>query len=169
MVPVQGPPGFNSHPVNGKIHLPYKRGHADSHSVSCTENYTWLLTHDPTGGSTITDNMTAIYWCRFVLWFSVRFAIACHPKDWKFESLCEISCRTVWKHSLIEVRFGDLEEGTITLSFDGEDERLSCEYSQLSNHLTRLGHKQTHCFLLVNHLLIDMKTTRQDKMQTHIL
>lgn len=60
MVPVQGPPGFNSHPVNGEIHLPYKRGHADSHGVSCTENYTWLLTHDPTGGSTITDNMTLL-------------------------------------------------------------------------------------------------------------
>lgn len=60
MVPVQSPPGFNSHPVNSKIHLPYKRRHADSHSVSCTENYTWLLTHDPTGGSTITDNMTLL-------------------------------------------------------------------------------------------------------------
>lgn len=81
MVPVQGPPGFNSHPVNGEIHLPYKRRHADSHGVSCTENNTWLLTHDPTGGSTITDNMTlpTTDVDLFVLCFSVRFAIGSVP------------------------------------------------------------------------------------------
>lgn len=102
-----------------------------------------------------------LFGCRFVL----IFAIECHPIDWK----SQISCRTVWKHSLVEVGFGDLEEGAITLSFDSEDERLSCENSQLTYHLTRLGHKQTHCFLLIDHLLIDVKTAREDKMQTHIL
>lgn len=77
---------------------------------------------------------------------------------------------TVWmKYPLIEIRLGDFEVSTISHSLDGEYEGFSSEHSELTHHLPWMGYKQTHCLLLVDHALVDMQTTRQDKVQTHIL
>lgn len=73
------------------------------------------------------------------------------------------------KYSLVEIRFWDLEVSTVSDGFDGENEGLSGEHSELTHHLPHMGHKQADGFLLVNHPLVDMQATRQDKVQTHIL
>lgn len=71
--------------------------------------------------------------------------------------------------SLVEIRLWDLEVSTVPDGLDGEDEGLSSEHSELAHHLPRVGHKQADGLLLVNHPLVDMQTTRQDKVQTHVL
>lgn len=74
-----------------------------------------------------------------------------------------------WMHSLIKIWLWHLEVSTVSNSLDCEDERFSSEHSQLAHHLSREGHKQTDGLLLVNHSLVDVQTTRQDKVQTDIL
>lgn len=72
-------------------------------------------------------------------------------------------------NSLVEIWLWDLEVSTVSDGLDGEDEGLSSEHSELAHHLPRVGHKQADGFLLVNHPLVDVQTTRQDEVQTHIL
>lgn len=72
-------------------------------------------------------------------------------------------------NSLVEIRLWDLEVSTVSDGLDGEDEWLSGEDSELAHHLPRVGHKQADGFLLVNHPLVHVQTTRQDKVQTHVL
>lgn len=71
--------------------------------------------------------------------------------------------------SLVEIWLWDLDISTLSDGFDGEDEGLSSEHSELAHHLPRVGHKQADGLLLVNHSLVDMQTTWQDKVETCIL
>jgi len=66
--------------------------------------------------------------------------------------------------SLVEIRLGDLEEGAVAHGLDGEHEWLPGEHSKLAHHLPRLGDKQTHRLLLVDHALVDVQTAGQDEM-----
>ena len=70
---------------------------------------------------------------------------------------------------LVEIRFWNLEVSAVSDSLDGEDEGFSGEHGQLAHHLPRVGHKQAHSLLLVDHPLVDVQTARQDKVQTHVL
>lgn len=84
--------------------------------------------------------------------------------------LATIKSRTLnVSDSLIEIRFGDLEEGAVAESSDGEDERFSRQHGQLTHHLARLRHEQAHVLLLVNHTLIHVQTPGQYEMKTHVL
>lgn len=73
------------------------------------------------------------------------------------------------KDSLIEIWLWDLQVGAVTDCLDGKDKGLSSEHGKLAYHFPRVGDKQADCFLLVDHPLVDMQTTRQDKVQTYIL
>lgn len=77
--------------------------------------------------------------------------------------------QTYVSDSLIEIRFGDPEEGAVAKCTDSEDERLSGQHGQLTHHLTRLRHEQANVLLLVDHALIHVQAARQHKMKTHIL
>lgn len=48
--PVEGAPRLHRHPVDGKVHLPHKGGHAYGHGVGGTQDHAGLLPHDPVGG-----------------------------------------------------------------------------------------------------------------------
>lgn len=71
--------------------------------------------------------------------------------------------------SLIEIRLGDLEEGAVTVGFDGEDEGLSGEHSELSHHLARLRQEQADVLGLVDHALVDVEAAPEHKVEAHVL
>lgn len=70
---------------------------------------------------------------------------------------------------LIEVRFGDPQEGTISLGTQCEDERFSSEHSQLPHQLSWLCHKQAHFLSLVNHALVHVQAAPEHEVQAHVL
>ena len=61
------------------------------------------------------------------------------------------------------------EEGAVSVSSDSEDERLAGQNSQVTHHLTRSGDKQQGVLLAVNHTLVNMEQTWDDKLHAHIL
>lgn len=70
---------------------------------------------------------------------------------------------------LIEVGFGDPQEGTVSLGTQCEDEGFPGEHRQLSHQLPWLGHKQAHFLSLVNHSLVHVQASPEHKVQAHIL
>ena len=87
---------------------------------------------------------------------------------------CEKACHSSLSalnaiDSLVEIRLWDLEVSAVSDGLDGEDEGLSGEHGELTHHLPRVGHEQADGLLLVDHPLVDMQTTRQDEVQTHVL
>lgn len=73
------------------------------------------------------------------------------------------------QHLLIEVGFGDPEEGAVSLGPECEDEGFPGEHRQLPHQLPWLCHKQAHLLRLVNHALVHVQAAPEHKVQAHIL
>lgn len=73
------------------------------------------------------------------------------------------------KDSLIEVWLWDPHVSTVSDCLYSKNKGLSSEHSELAYHLSWVGHKQADGLLFVDHPLVDMQATRQDKVQTCIL
>lgn len=64
---------------------------------------------------------------------------------------------------------GYAEEGALSVSLHAENEGLPRENGQMTDHLPWVGDEQQTLHFTVNHSLVDVEQTRDDKRHAHVL
>lgn len=70
---------------------------------------------------------------------------------------------------LIKESLGYGEEGAVSESSHSENEWLPRENGKVTHQLAWVGDKQQSLLVAVNHSLVDVEQTRDDKCHAHIL
>lgn len=65
--------------------------------------------------------------------------------------------------------FGNGQEAAVSLRSDGEYEWLPGEDGEVTDELARVCHKQPRLFFAVNHPLVNVEETRNNKVDAHFL